>query len=295
MKANAKAGRTAYGAALMKATEAFLPSAQRLFDDKIVIDFLPRMYRFLLRRTPVRKALVSLLDAKAPGIRGAVLCRTRRIDDAIGDAVTAGLRTLVILGAGLDTRPYRLPAFPPLRAFEIDLPSVQEFKRARLLQRFGASPGHVRFVSTDLNLQQIDDVLESCGLSGTEPAIFVWEGVSQYLLPGAVDSVLRAIAKRPAGTILVFTYVIEEAITGVYGSDRSEAFRKAAGRQPEPWYFGIDPVQLKAFLADRALTLLEDFGAEEHQADLLRPIGRALEVSEIERVAIAVAREAVSP
>jgi methyltransferase (TIGR00027 family) len=295
MKANTKAGRTAYGAALMKATEAFLPAPQRLFDDKIVADFLPRMYRFLLRRTPVRRAFVSLLDAQAPGIRGAVLCRTRRIDDAIGDAVSAGLRTLVILGAGLDTRPYRLPSFPPLRAFEIDLPSVQEFKKAKLRQEFGALPGHVRFVSADLNLQRIDDVLESGGLSGTEPAIFVWEGVSQYLPPQAVDSVLRAIAKRPAGTILVFTYLVEEAITAVYGSNRSAAFRKAAGRRPEPWYFGIDPVQLKAFLADRGLTLLKDFGAEEHQADLLRPIGRALEVSEIERVAIAAAREPVAP
>jgi len=81
---------------------------------------------------------------------------------------------------------------------------------------------------------------------------------------------------------------LQEVITAVYRSDRSEAFRKSASRQPEPWHFGVDPRQLRAFLAARGLGLRHDFGAEEHQTDYLRPVGRRLEVSEIERVAIAV-------
>jgi hypothetical protein len=47
MKGNAEAGRSAYGAASMKATEAFVPAPQRLFEDKIVMDFLPRPVQFL--------------------------------------------------------------------------------------------------------------------------------------------------------------------------------------------------------------------------------------------------------
>jgi methyltransferase (TIGR00027 family) len=288
MKRNAEAGRSAYGAASMKATEAFVPAPQRLFEDKIVMDLLPWPVQFLLRRSVIRAVFLSLLEASAPGIRGAMLCRTRRIDDAVRNAIHQGLPAFVILGAGLDTRPYRFTEFTDVSIVEIDLPSVQEHKKTCLLRKFGALPRHVRFVPGDLNKEQLDTTLESCGLNPSEPAIFLWEGVSQYLRPNAVDSVLCTIAKRPKGTVLVFTYVLQEVITGAYRSDRSEAFRKSASRQPEPWHFGVDPRHLRAFLTARGLSLRHDFGAEEHQKDYLRPVERKLEVSEIERVAIAI-------
>jgi methyltransferase (TIGR00027 family) len=240
----------------------------------------------LLKNAAIRAAFMSLSEAFAPGIRGALLCRTRRIDEAVRDAAARGLHTLVVLGAGLDTRPYRLRELTEMNVLEIDLPQVQQFKKERL-SRFRLSPRHVHFVSIDLNTERLDTALISSGLSLSEPAIFVWEGVSQYLQPNSVDSVLRSIARRPQGTELVFTYVLEEVITGVIQPGRSEAFRKSAKLRPEPWYFGIDPSQLNAFLDARGLTLRHDFGALEHQADYLRPMGRKLEVSEIERVAIA--------
>jgi methyltransferase (TIGR00027 family) len=203
--------------------------------------------------------------------------------------VRQGLPALVILGAGLDTRPYRFIELTKVKVVEIDLSAVQEFKKACLLRKFGVLPRHVRFIPMDLNIEieEVDTALERSGLHPSEPAIFVWEGVSQYLQPNAVDSVLRAVAERPKGTVLAFTYVLEEVITGVYASDRSEAFRKSARRRPEPWHFGIDPRQLQALLAARGLSLRPDFGTREHQMDYLQPVGRKMEVSEIERVAIA--------
>jgi methyltransferase (TIGR00027 family) len=267
--------------------ENFVPPAQRLFEDEFVLDFLPPLGRFLLRRAAARAAYAALFDAAAPGIRGALLCRTRRIDDAVCEAVGGGSRTLVILGAGLDTRPYRLTGLADLTILEVDLPQVQEFKKACLLRRFGVLPPQVRFVAIDFNTERLDGALARGGLSPSERAIFVWEGVSQYLQSGAVDSVLRSIAGRPEGTELVFTYVLEEVITGAYRPGRSTAFRRGAKWRPEPWHFGIDPAQVATFLAERGLTLRRDFGAEEHQADYLRPVGRKLEVSGIERVALA--------
>jgi methyltransferase (TIGR00027 family) len=212
MKGNVEAGRSAYGAASMKATEVFVPERQRLFEDEIVMDFLPRPVQFLLRRSAIRAAFLSRLEASAPGIRGAMLCRTRRIDDAVRNAFHQGLPALVILGAGLDTRPYRFTESADANVVEIDLPSLQEFKKTCLLRKFGALPRHVRFVPCDLNTEQLHTAL----------------------------------------------------------------------------HFGIDTRQLKAFLAARGLSLRHDFGAEEHQTDYLRPVGHTLEVSEIERVAIAI-------
>jgi len=44
------AGRTAYGAAIIKASESFTPPGKRLFEDPLIIDFLPAFARFAVRR-----------------------------------------------------------------------------------------------------------------------------------------------------------------------------------------------------------------------------------------------------
>jgi methyltransferase (TIGR00027 family) len=185
--------------------EMFLPAPQRLFEDEILLALLPSRARFLLRRAAIRAALTALFEASAPGIRGVLLCRTRRIDDAVRDAVQRALPALVILGAGLDTRPYRLTELTGINVLELDLPQVQAFKKRRL-SRFGALPPNVHFIPIDFNTQRLDDALVKGGVSPSERAIFVWEGVSQYLKAESVDSVLGSIAKWPNGTELVFTY-----------------------------------------------------------------------------------------
>jgi methyltransferase (TIGR00027 family) len=262
---------------MVRAMESYTPENQRLFNDPLVIHFLPWLAQLAIRTAPIRSRFIVWFDHKAPGIRGALLCRTRAIDDAVRMAVDRGLRTIVILGAGLDTRAYRLAELASLSVFEMDLPEVQMRKRARLTARSASQPANVHFVPIDFNTEPVEVVLARAGLGQDEPAMFIWEGVTQYLRPAAVDAVLRAIAQRPPGTELVFTYVREDAIgSGVY-------------RQPEPWYFGIDPARLEAFLKECGLELLEDSGAGEHTARYLRPVGRVLEVSPVERVARAAA------
>ena len=265
--------------------EMFEPGSLRIFEDNLVIDLLPPLARFMLRRASFRAWFQNWFERQAPGIRGALLCRTRAIEDMVKTAVARGLRPVVILGAGLDTRAYRLPELANTRVLELDLPHVQASKRTRLGQRLAALPSHVCFVPIDFNLQPFDTALAASGFDASQPALFVWEGVSQYLQPVAVDAVLRTIASLAPGSELVFTYVLEEAVTGRFRADRSEAFGKVTRRLPEPWLFGIDPSKLQAFLADRGLVLCEDLGAEEHIARYLQPIHRELAVSQIERVA----------
>ena len=193
---------------------------------------------------------MALLERDAPGIRGALLCRTRAIDDAVEAAVGQGLNTVIILGAGLGSRLYRLPSHRESTVFEVDLPAVQAFKRERLLQLIGTLPSHVRFVPIDFNTDPLDTSLAKGGLYPGEPAMFVWEGVTQYLQRAAVDAVLHTIAARPKPSELVFTYVLEEVISRRFRSDRSAAFRKSASRLPAPWHFGIEPSRLEVFLAE---------------------------------------------
>ena len=149
------------------------------------------------------------------------------------------------------------------------------------MRRFGALPSHVHFVPIDFNAERLDTALTREGLDLEHPALFLWEGVTQYLQPEAVDAVIRSVAARPAGSELVFTYVIERAISG-----RNHAGRPDPGLMGvEPWIFGIEPSRLATFLSERGLTLREDVGAEEHLARYVHPAGRDLVVSNVERVA----------
>jgi methyltransferase (TIGR00027 family) len=284
MASKTSAGRTAYGAAAIRAAEMFVPEPQRLFDDPLILSFLPAASRFAIRRRWIREWFLALFERQAPGIRGALLSRTCAIDDAVNAAVGRGVRVAVILGAGLDTRPYRLRSLATANVFELDLPRVQAFKKKRLLAIFGQIPVNVRFIPTDFSTERLDVTLTNAGLDRNQPAIFVWEGVTQYLPAAAVESVLRTIAAWAKGSELVFTYVLDEVISRNFRPDRSEAFRKSASIRPEPWHFGLDPEKLESFLKERGLTLEDDVGAEEHLARYIRPLGRDLAVSEIERV-----------
>ena len=63
---------------------------------------------------------------------------------------------MVILGAGLDTRPYRLAGMEHVKVLEVDLPSVQEDKKKRLQKHFGRLPEQVTFVPIDFDTQSLE-------------------------------------------------------------------------------------------------------------------------------------------
>jgi methyltransferase (TIGR00027 family) len=155
--------------------------------------------------------------------------------------------------------------------FELDLPDVQDTKRRGIERRLGSLPTSVRLVPIDFEREPIDGVLARAGLPANAPSIFIWEGVTQYLRPDAVDAILAAVAGRPRGTALIFTYVLKSAVRS----------------QPRLWHFGLEPSDVNSFLAERGLLLSTDCGAEDHVARYVHPRGRDLCVSDIERVVTA--------
>jgi methyltransferase (TIGR00027 family) len=61
-----------------------------------------------------------------------VAIRTRIIDDYLSRAIAEGVDCVLNLGAGLDTRPYRMDLPPSLRWIEADYPRVIEYKEELL-------------------------------------------------------------------------------------------------------------------------------------------------------------------
>ncbi|MEQ0565208.1 class I SAM-dependent methyltransferase [Amycolatopsis sp. NEAU-NG30] len=89
-----------------------------------------------------------------------------QIDDPLADAAAGGLDTVVILGAGFDTRAYRLPQLRGIPVYEVDLPAGTTRKAAALRKHFGRIPDGVTLVPVDFETQDFRDQLGRHGFTG---------------------------------------------------------------------------------------------------------------------------------
>lgn len=106
--------------------------------------------------------------------------RTKYFDDYFGRAVEAGVRQVVILAAGLDSRAYRLPWPDGTTIFELDRPEVLDFKRDVLADE-GATPrAGRREVAVDLR-DDWPQALRDSGFDPARPSAWIAEGLIIYL------------------------------------------------------------------------------------------------------------------
>jgi methyltransferase (TIGR00027 family) len=120
--------------------------------------------------------------------------RSHFFDEYILDASTAGVRQVVILAAGLDTRAFRLSWPARVELFEIDQPKVLEFKDS-VLEEQGALAGCARHVvPTDLRMDWPDTLLRA-NFDPERPTAWLAEGLLPYL-PGTAEEALFAHVHR---------------------------------------------------------------------------------------------------
>jgi methyltransferase (TIGR00027 family) len=280
-------GRTALGTATCRLIEQYQPEGSRLFTDPVAKEMVGTAIRFLMQFASMRKFTIQQTDATTPGIFGAQICRTRYIDDAVEEALAQGIGQMVILGAGLDTRPYRLHGMEGVRAFEVDLPAVQQNKMKKIQKIFGRVPERVSFIPIDFDTQALEDVFAGTAFDPSRPAVFVWEGVTQYITEEAVRRTLAFAGKSAPGSVIVFTYVLKSIIEGRSGIPGAEKMMEVVANNNAPWIFGLEPAEMQEFLKPFQLTFMADVGNADYQEKYLKPLGRKLVVSEGERIVIA--------
>lgn len=279
--------RTALGAAICRMIEQYQPEKTRLFDDPVAKELVGGPIRFLMHFSGMRNLTVQQTDAVAKGIYGVQVCRTRFIDDVVQTAISQGIKQLVILGAGYDTRPYRLPQIKNVKVFEVDLPAVQEDKKKKLQKYLGRLPDHVTFVPIDFDMQTLEAVFSVTAFNSGKPAIFVWEGVTQYISEEAVRQTLAFVGRSAPGSILVFTYVLKSIIERRSNIPNANHLMDVAAKQ-SPWIFGIEPSGIQDFLKPYHLALIADVGNVDYQEKYLKPMERNLVIFEGERIAQAI-------
>lgn len=221
--------------------------------DRLALPYVPAPVRAALaaveRRERVRGALGPVARLATLGMIDHIELRTAAIDAALREALARGVDQLVLLGAGLDGRAWRMPELAASVVFEIDHPATQRAKRG-WLEAARPAAREVRLVSVDFERESIAARLRELGHDPARRTAWIWEGVTMYLTRPATLATLREVGAASApGSVLLVTYLepglvplpalrgvaalffaaLSEPMLGTIGRDELAAATAAAG------------------------------------------------------------------
>ncbi|MEJ2717628.1 MAG: class I SAM-dependent methyltransferase [Deltaproteobacteria bacterium] len=268
-----KPSTTAERAAVLRAIAAMDPDENIRNPDTLAVKFVSEAY---WASRPYRRdfqTFRALIKKHNIGSYYFVNARTKHIDDLLRQALTRGVKQIVVLGAGYDSRAYRFTDVPKgVRFFEVDLPATQEEKKTRVKKILGSIPAQVVYVPIDFNTQTLEEALSNAGYDPKKKTFFIWEGVTMYLDRHGVESTLGFISRNAApGSSVVFDYVLASVIDGTSEDAACKRGAKKVAGWGEPWLFGIKQGTARDFLDKRGLLLLSDLGP--HELETLYLIG----------------------
>lgn len=251
---------TAMGIAVARAVESEKPAGERICYDpyarKLISPWFYQLSGFFIR--------VGYAEIRGPGVNGFLVARDRYIDDVLQSCLDGGLQQLAILGAGFDSRAYRFEALKDrVKVFEVDHETTQKDKLVRLEKIIGKQPQHVTYVPIDFNTQSLEQRLCESGYDPSLKTLFIWQGVSMYLTPEAVDATLAFVARYSApGSSIVFDYIYRSVLEGRQKHGEVSGMRRYRFMTGEGLTFGIEEGTIEEFLKQRGFRSVKDVGAE---------------------------------
>jgi methyltransferase (TIGR00027 family) len=196
------------------------------------------VYR-VARRWPNR---IPSLPVTLAGLAGRVLWH----DGEVRRAVESGIDQVVVVGAGFDSRAWRL-GLDGVVVVEVDHPATQAVKRSR-----APSPGPV-YVGADLRSTSAVDALRSAGLDLTRPTAYVLEGLTMYLSESDLRGHLTDLAAGSAASSRLTTDFYPPRDTGSSAhrrQDRAQALARSGSGE------GLGALLVR----ERAVDLVADCG-----------------------------------
>ena len=244
-----QASLTAMGIAIVRALESEKPEGQRVCYDpyarRLVSGALFHLARFFDR--------LGYGEWRGPGVMGFLVVRERHIDEHLSACLAEGLRQLVILGAGFDARAHRFEKLKAgVKVFEVDHPATQQAKLEKLRQIFGRVPEYVVYVPMDFDTQTLAERLSESGYDQGLKTLFIWQGVTQYLTPKAVDGTLAFVARHSGpGSSIIFDYMYTSLLDGAVKHGEVSKMRQDRWISGEALSFGIPEGAIESFLEQR--------------------------------------------
>lgn len=187
--------------------------------------------------------------------------RARYAEDRLAEAYAAGVRQLVVLGAGLDSYAWRRPTGQgDLRVFEVDFPSTQQWKQARIAELGWPMPSGHAFVPCDFEQSRPSEVLPEAGFAVEEPAVVTWLGVIYYLERATARAALedlRALLAPGSEVIFDYLYPVEDLPPRYQEMQKQiAAYLKNAG-EPQPNRYRAEALRREILASGFSEALLE--------------------------------------
>jgi methyltransferase (TIGR00027 family) len=170
--------------------------------------------------------------------------RTRYFDDVLTSSVAEhGTPQVVVVGAGMEARAYRLALPPDLAWYELDKPELLALKD-EVLTEIGAAPKCAyRPVGVDLTTEWAGP-LTAAGFDATRPAVWLLEGLLMYMEPADVYRLLDDLTELSSAGSELLTDTVGRS---VLDSPDVQPIRDRLAEQGSPWRFGTDRPEAELF------------------------------------------------
>ncbi len=279
---------TAELTAAVRAAESLKPKHKRVCCDPLAKSFLGFPFSILVKNRLLVKLVLWDVERIAPGIASEVMARTRYIDDRLTACIKDGIRQLVILGAGYDTRAYRFDELKGnIKVYELDFPATQSIKMERVRKILGSLPQDVIYVSIDFEKDSLDAKLMEHGYDRNLKTLFIWEGVTYYLTPQAIDNTLAFIAGNSGeGSSVIFDYAFQSLLDGTSELKQLNLLLKAYERvgtviTSEHFLSGFREGTVENFLLERGFSVKEHVTGEYFEKAYFQGVSQRRELSRL--------------
>ena len=259
--------KTAETIAMVRVGESRRPEDERICYDPYAIRFISQEVLAFATCNPEKyRAFLAQKERLVPGAGNSIVARVRYFDDVVNSSIGGGLEQLVILGAGYDTRAYRIEGLKNVKRYEVDQLATQKIKVEKIKEIFGSLPGHVTYVSVDIGVDTLGQRLLESGYDRSLKTLFIMEGLFMYLPPGIVDETLSFIAHNSGrSSAIVFDYIPESIVDGTCELEAGKNWQKGVTDVGEPFLFGIKEGELETFLTQRGFSNVKNVTSKDYK------------------------------
>ena len=243
-----------------------------ILDDAYAVRLVSPFWRQVAHNRLLNWIVVHKLLGPFHPIHTENILRARYAEDRLDEAIAAGIRQYVILGAGLDSYALRHPELDGrVRIFEVDQPGMQALKKERVRRVHGGLPAHLTFVPVDFETDRLHEALHGAGFDPRAPAFFSWLGTTYYLTRPAIRDTLDSIARAAApDSRVVLDFLLARHLIPMDGLPLADKLERLVKRLGEPMVSEFIPEELDGELARVGFAPLDKVPPDEQVQRYLR-------------------------
>jgi methyltransferase (TIGR00027 family) len=259
--------KTAETVAVVRMTESKKPENERICYDPYAIRFISQDVLDFAEKNPEEyRAFVARNESLVPGASNSLVARVRYFDDVVKSCINNGLEQLVIVGAGYDTRAYRIEGMDKIHVFEIDHLSTQKIKINNIKQIFDSQPNHVTYIPLNLEIDDFGKKLLETEYDSSKKTLFIMEGLLMYISPETVDKILSFIVHSSAKeSYVLFDYIPSSVVDCTCELEAGQNWQKGVTAAGEPFKFGISEGSIESFLTQRGFKMIRNMTSEDYK------------------------------